>query len=282
MKFMSRTLDISGQVFGRLTVLRFVEVVKRSARWECLCLCGNKCIVPCANLRNGNTKSCGCLQKDRVSEATRLDLTGQKFNRLTVVEKVGIDRYRSYLWRCKCDCGNEIVVVGRHIKSGHTKSCGCFQKEQASIAYTGKPRTEETKRKISIAKVGKQLSEEHKRKLSIAHIGIQAGSNSPSWKGGITPVYFAVRNSLAMKQWRNQVFTRDNYTCQVCNQNKSGNLCVHHKVFFNHIIWQYNITNLEEAEKCTDLWNVENGITLCKDCHKQYHKINGMKYKEAV
>ena len=54
-------IDITGETFGRLTVLRLVETGQPEARWECACLCGGTTIVRGWNLRSGNTQSCGCL-----------------------------------------------------------------------------------------------------------------------------------------------------------------------------------------------------------------------------
>ena len=57
-----------------------------------------------------------------------LNLIGEKYGYLTVV---GIDRIvkgKGTYWRCKCDCGNETVVIGQHLRNGHTKSCGCYGK----------------------------------------------------------------------------------------------------------------------------------------------------------
>lgn len=57
--------DLSGQVFGRLTVICRVENDKKNnSRWKCICDCGNECTVLGVNLRNGGTKSCGCLAKE--------------------------------------------------------------------------------------------------------------------------------------------------------------------------------------------------------------------------
>lgn len=54
---------------------------------------------------------------------------GQKYNRLTIVEKCGKDKHKNRLYRCKCDCGNEIFVRGNALTSGNTKSCGCLAME---------------------------------------------------------------------------------------------------------------------------------------------------------
>lgn len=60
-----------------------------------------------------------------------IDLTGQRFGRLTAIERVGTAKNRQSLWKCKCDCGNEVTVPAYTLKSGRTTSCGCFQKETA-------------------------------------------------------------------------------------------------------------------------------------------------------
>lgn len=57
------------------------------------------------------------------------DLTDQKFGRLTVVKNVGKDKFNRYMWLCKCDCGNDKIVMSIYLKNGDTKSCGCLRKE---------------------------------------------------------------------------------------------------------------------------------------------------------
>src|SRR5229473_6890008 len=59
----------------------------------------------------------------------RLDLVGQKFSRLTVMSFSHIDRHGKAMWNVRCDCGNESVVMGLDLRRGHTRSCGCFQRE---------------------------------------------------------------------------------------------------------------------------------------------------------
>lgn len=59
-----------------------------------------------------------------------IEMIGQKFGRLTVVEECGRDNYRQAKWKCRCDCGNEIVVRGYSLRVGNTQSCGCLQKEK--------------------------------------------------------------------------------------------------------------------------------------------------------
>lgn len=65
-------LDITGQHFGRLLVLHATEQRKRKqVVWQCVCDCGNTTGVCGTELRNGDTRSCGCLQRERASNANR-------------------------------------------------------------------------------------------------------------------------------------------------------------------------------------------------------------------
>lgn len=59
-----------------------------------------------------------------------MDLTNQKFNRLTVIEKTNKRQSGSIVWKCKCDCGNIVEVSARSLRSGNTKSCGCLNNEK--------------------------------------------------------------------------------------------------------------------------------------------------------
>lgn len=62
-----------------------------------------------------------------------IDLTGQRFSRLTVTDRAKEkSKRRNYLWRCTCECGKQIDVVSWALRKGHTISCGCYQKKRAS------------------------------------------------------------------------------------------------------------------------------------------------------
>lgn len=60
------------------------------------------------------------------------DLTGKKFNRLTVLRLGKRNSSGQIQWECKCDCGNIVFATTTYLKTGHTKSCGCLSKELAS------------------------------------------------------------------------------------------------------------------------------------------------------
>lgn len=140
----------------------------------------------------------------------------------------------------------------------------------------GIPISEEQKRKLIQAnkgntyRLGAKLSEETKGKISEALKG-RYGSDNPNWKGGITSLRHLIRTNFRYRQWRDDIFTRDNFTCQECGQ-IGGRLRAHHIKSFSSILQYYEITTLEEALECEELWSINNGITLCKKCHKKIHK----------
>lgn len=123
--------DITGQKFNRLTVIKRVENNKHgNAMWLCQCDCGKILTVSGNSLRNSHTKSCGCLQKEVVTEAGKnkfKDITGQKFGKLTVLKRASNSLTDETRFLCLCDCGNTVIVHKQHLLSGHTKSCGCLK-----------------------------------------------------------------------------------------------------------------------------------------------------------
>lgn len=73
---MSRFIDITGQKYNKLTVLSFHDIVNKKARWLCRCECGNEKILYAKDVKNGNTKSCGCLlHQKKYDEETRKKIT---------------------------------------------------------------------------------------------------------------------------------------------------------------------------------------------------------------
>ena len=67
----------------------------------------------------------------------RVDLTGQKFNMLSVIKRADFEKYKgNTTWECQCECGNIVEVDSQSLRRGYTKSCGCLRKETTS--QTGK------------------------------------------------------------------------------------------------------------------------------------------------
>jgi hypothetical protein len=122
--------ELIGVRFGRLLVISFDHKTNQFLYWNCLCDCGKETIVHTANLKRGNTKSCGCLRKEiimRDAQGNSTNLAGQRFGKLLVIDinKEAQRTAKCMYWNCKCDCGNSCVVAGRRLKEHRIGSCGC-------------------------------------------------------------------------------------------------------------------------------------------------------------
>ena len=125
---MSKRIDLVGQKFSHLTVLALDEEKskeKKESYWFCKCDCGY--IIPYSilgsNLKSGNTTKCKYCRTE--------NLIGKQYGKLIVIERV-INEQDKVMWKCKCSCGKETIVRPDSLKSGHTRSCGCLQRETVS------------------------------------------------------------------------------------------------------------------------------------------------------
>lgn len=110
--------------------------------------------------------------------------------------------------------------------------------------------------------MGRKASEETRKKQSESHIGKQCGKNHPNWNPNLTDEdRIQKRKYPEYKKWRESVYNRDNYVCQICKDNKGGNLNAHHLDGHNN-----------NPDKRILL---ENGVTLCNECHKDFHHQYG-------
>jgi 5-methylcytosine-specific restriction endonuclease McrA len=161
----------------------------------------------------------------------------------------GIKRYKVTL-ECT-SCKKHYVVSDRQsaLNKKTTLCKECFNKS---------PRTEEEKKNISIGTKKRYQNPINRQLTSQAMKGIMSGNKHWNWKGGITPKNQEERNTLEYKQWRTNVFQRDDYTCQMC-MNRGHELNAHHIK--------------EWASSPEHRFNVDNGITLCKPCHYLIHKF---------
>jgi len=96
-----------------------------------------------------------------------------------------------------------------------------------------------------------------------------SGSNSSTWQGGITPENMKIRLSSKMQEWRKEVLKRDDYTCRMCNQRGGDKEVDHIKPFAVYIDLRFDL---------------ENGRTLCKPCHRTYGAkvLHGKVIREAI
>ena len=135
-KSTERYIDLTGQRFGKLTVTKKKPKDPEDPNkqhnigvwWYADCDCGEKdCIVKGSYLRAGRVLSCGCYNKEASHKKNTIDLTGQRYGKLTVIEEAkGEKRNGSIVWKCKCDCGNIAYVTSNALRTKETMSCGCL------------------------------------------------------------------------------------------------------------------------------------------------------------
>jgi hypothetical protein len=136
-------IDITGQKFGRLTAIEYVESGVHGAIWKFQCDCGNVKNLAASEVKRGNAQSCGCIHKGRPIA----DISGQTFGRMTAIEFVGIGKRNQAWWKFRCECGAVKELKASDVKSGRTESCGCVMYRDISGSRFG--------RLVAIKRIGK-------------------------------------------------------------------------------------------------------------------------------
>lgn len=142
-----------GQRFGKLVVEnRTNERINKSVVWRCKCDCGNYKNVPTHLLQNNHTQSCGCL----IREVQGIDITNQRFGKLTALYPCNYKRKSSMLWHCQCDCGNECEVESYNLRKGITQSCGCISSSigETNIQMILQANSIEYKKEYTVKEIG--------------------------------------------------------------------------------------------------------------------------------
>ena len=215
----------------------------------------------------------------------RIDLTGQRFGRLTVIKECGRDKGRSVLWLCKCECGNEKVVDGRSLRGGRTTSCGCYKKEKSSDKMKEILKEmwqDEEYRQMKSESSSKRLKEKWKDEEMKWKLG---------YKGGITPISDYLRHLPVVQQWFDDSKQQANYTCELTGK-VGGNLHTHHLKAFSTIVKEahelhsiqvkqqvkdYTEEELHKLEGYVASWHKDNSnaVVLSKEVHKLFHSLYG-------
>lgn len=135
--------------------------------------------------------------------------------------------------------------------------------------WFGKKRPQHSVR-MKIAMKGRIISDEAKIKMSKAKIGLTGPMHNkwidPEKRKGT--LYYIIRRLKEMHEWRVKVFIRDNKTCQMCG-GMNRKIQADHIKPFCLIVEENSITNVQEALLCEELWSINNGRTLCVDCHRK-------------
>jgi ribosomal protein L37AE/L43A len=187
---------------------------------------------------------------------------------------------------CACDNCGKIRKISYQKYRGLCHKCAGFLLKGYNHPFFGKHQTEQTKEKLRLANLGKRIQEETKEKLRKYSGELHSMFGKPKSESTKEKIRKTLkgkyvrdksftwnplktdeerlddRKYLEYAYWRTKVYLRDNYTCQKCSV-RGGKLEAHHKE-------SYCDNKLLRIV-------VENGITLCKTCHRSFHKIYGKK-----
>lgn len=272
---MGRKIDLTGQRFGKWTVLsECKDRSNGSIKWLCRCDCGSEKEVNGQSLRRGKSMSCGCDKK--------YDLTGKQFGKWRVIsEIIENTKCNKSAWRCVCECGEISNVFTRNLISGSSKSCGCSTRLDLTFEKYGKLTVmERLPDRLGRSywececECGNKTNAYQTHLISgqrtscgcalTERVLNQFGENNPNYNSNLTDVErMSGRYQLhgkSISDWRNTVFHDDDHVCQSCNK-RGSTLNAHH----------LNAWNAFPEQR----FDTANGITLCKDCHKDYHHFNG-------
>jgi 5-methylcytosine-specific restriction endonuclease McrA len=98
------------------------------------------------------------------------------------------------------------------------------------------------------------------------------GELSYNWNGGVTQLNHRIRSLVKYAEWMKKIYKRDNYTCCVCGDANGGNLNAHYIKPLYKIIRDNNLIDLIDALECSEIWDTNNGKTICEKCHIEEHK----------
>ena len=124
---------------------------------------------------------------------------------------------------------------------------GHYKRDNTYLYKRNPAKVLNVRKKISESKIGKKNPMYHKY-----------GKKNPNYKNGESNIRKLLWGRCEYTEWRNKVFKRDNFTCQIYRNNKGGNLNAHH------------IKNFKDYPKLR--YDINNGITLCEECHIRIHK----------
>lgn len=193
-------------------------------------------------------------------------------------------------WNCTCECGNKSLKTRNQfnaiIKNGKKTQCPECARKQRSMKGENNPRyravvSEETRRKIGLANKGKGrkptvetiilkckncdgdilLTESHIKHGEGKYCSKKCRKEYENlyhpYRKNEIKVIQDYRHTPEYKAWRKSIYMRDYYTCQLCGDKTSGNKEAHHL--------------LPKSLYPLLIYDIQNGITLCKECHKLVH-----------
>lgn len=176
--------------------------------------------------------------------------------------------------------GQSMKVVGLRYRIGaptvlkvlRRRGCPTRTRLEAANLYWALPGVRE---KVSAARKGKPSGVEGKtwkigRPVQRPNL---RGALNPRWKGGVTALRSLIHGTFEYRAWRTAIFERDGYRCVLCDAQSCAGVPVilhaDHIVSFSQIMARNEVWTVEAALHCAELWDLDNGRTLCRSCHRQ-------------
>lgn len=218
---------------------------------------------------------------------------GERFTKLVIVSVLPTKNGNVY-WLCKCDCGKTREVTGGNLRSKRVISCGCYRR-------TGTDRYKNLQGRrfgkllvtdVYYTQITTRKSESRPKKdtawlckcdcgqyvyVTTARLNLgtkscgclrkRSGPDNPKWNPDAVRGRYTGENKSQEMYFRRKVLERDKYICRKCNKDCKYNSQAHHLNCWNDFPEQR--------------YDVDNGITLCVDCHKKFHKTFGPKCVKA-
>lgn len=243
----------------------------------------------------------------------KIDITNQRFGRLIALKPIGTTKRGEVIWDCICDCGNHVSVICASLRSGNTKSCGCFKTDSTSKRGTNNLIGQRFGRLTVIKRVGsnqhgkaiwlcrcdcgkeKEVVSTHltRSKDPIKSCGCYRKENTKKRfnKGGTTNIGNYLRTIVLDKTFTSTILKEVGCKCELTG--KHGMLHIHHIVGFNTIVIQaHEHNNIEIKQAIQDYtdkelellleyvkkWHMthrEDLIVLEEEVHKMFHKLYG-------
>lgn len=121
--------DLTGKIFHRWTILNYAGKNNLNRNiWQCRCLCGTIKNVSADSLRAKESKSCGCYKIEQTSKTKFKDLSGKKFGKLFVIERLSNLGVKHIKYKCLCDCGRFCKVISTNLSRRNSQTCSFCKK----------------------------------------------------------------------------------------------------------------------------------------------------------
>lgn len=211
-----------------------------------------------------------------------IDRTGQKFGRLTLIERVENNKFNQVQWKCRCDCGKEVIVKAYSLTTGQTKSCGCLKKEQNYINIAKVKHNMTNTRLYNIWRNMKSrcLNPNNKRHKFYFDKGITV---CDEWKNDFMNFYnWAINNGYRDNLTIDRINNNGNYEPKNCrwatiteqNNNQSNNI----RIKYNES--EYTLSELSKIyniKRATLYDRIKRGWTIDEALNRKVAKRNRVK-----